>query len=120
MEKALQAFDSNIEIHGDKSHGYFATLKHESCSGAAVGLRECQFCKGNRQRVVNTTTDSYWIECACGIQLNSDHIDDDGGSYSDIDCGHSFSGRAECLAAHKKAFLHVVNKWNSLGAASGV
>ncbi len=114
MEKALQAFDAKVEFYGDDESSYFGSIA-DDCTGAEVGLRGVNFVKAHISELQNTSTDIYSIECACGIELNSTHITEDGESYCDHECGGSFSSLEACRESHKTAFLHVINKWNSLG-----
>lgn len=116
MKKALQAFESKVTFYGDFENGFFGSIE-DNCSGSDVGLRECPFCKGTHQLIQNTHSDSYWITCACGVELQSSHMTEDGGSYCDLECGGSFFTEDACRIAHQAAFIHIINKWNTLGVS---
>lgn len=117
MNRAKKAFIDKFTLMGDSESGFCGTISDVGCTGAEVGLRKCRFCKGTQQNVMNTITDSYWIECACGIELHSSSTLDDGSAYSDLECHGSFNSADDCRKSHEAAFTHIINKWNTLGSA---
>lgn len=122
MQKALQVFSSKVKFHTIHQNSYLGSLE-KGCTGSDVGLRECQFCKGTQQLIRNAYTAHYWIDCACGITLHSCHLDKHGAALCDMSgrdydeqgSQEKFRTLEACQEAHKAAFLHVINKWDSLG-----
>ncbi|KDN94697.1 hypothetical protein [Hydrogenovibrio marinus] len=108
------SLSEHIEFFGDQESGYSGSTRSTGIPSNAVPLEACPFCHSTNQRIVNTHTPSYWIECQCGIELHASHIESDGQSYLDYHEEHDPKKLDSVKGAHFRALNFIIDKWNGL------
>lgn len=101
-----------LKIYGDQEQGYSGHIEEGGVTGVEAGLKKCGFCKGMNQRIVNTHSPHYWIECACGAQMHAEHFDEKG-YWPDKEYDDPLLSEVSCRLAHEDALRHIINKWNN-------
>ncbi len=110
MEKAL----ANITYFGSPKSGFYGIMERVKEAAQLANLNNCKFCGGSDLRLANTTTPTYRIECACGIELTPTHKAEEGWCMDEV-IEYDEKDLDSVKLAHKKAVEHIISKWNGRG-----
>jgi len=103
---------NKVEYYGSNKN-WSGSLNRESSMNHSIDLKPCAFCQGTTQKIMNTHTPFYWIECQCGVEMHACYIGKDNCSYTDMDYGDPLDTKDKVIKAHEAAIKHIVNKWNA-------
>lgn len=89
------------DFFGSNENGWHCSIKYES--GIDEELEPCPFCGSTVVDIHNTHSPSYWAQCECSAQIDSNDDQDDS----------EYSAKESCKKAHKNAFKSAIDNWNT-------